>query len=130
MKEKIFDLNARRDQTAALIKLQDREFRITRVVIAARVLYSNYLSEVSSFFRDVKSLNEKEMTAQELEAKYNDFSQSVPERLSRIIEIILTSNGYEFDRLWWENNADTADMRDFIDLCMTKDAAEGSAKKK
>lgn len=130
MNEKLFDLNSRREQNAALIRIADKEFKITRVVIAARVLYSNYLSEVSSFFKDVENVNNQEMNAAELERKYSNFSSSVPSRLSEIVKIILSSNGYDYDAAWWDYNADTADLRDFIDCCMTKDNSAGKGSKK
>lgn len=130
MKEKLFDLNSRREATVAVVTLGDKTFRIARVVIAARVMYSNYLSTLASLLHDAQELNKGAMSAEELEEKYRDKVSNACSTLQEIVALILKSNGYEYDAAWWDNNSDIEDLRNFIDSCMSKDNREVKDKKK
>lgn len=129
MRERIFDLESRREAALAVIRLGGMEFRIVRVVIAARVMYSNYLSRVSQLFRDISDKEEAAKDAKGLMDRYGDFAQKAPDILMEIIQTILETNGIAFDRTWWERHSDVEDMRNFIDACMSK-GDDGKGKKK
>lgn len=129
MKERIFDLESRREAAVAVIRLGGMEFRIVRVVIAARVMYSNYLSRVAALFSDISAAEGGKVDAKALMDRYGDFAQKAPDILLEIIQAILETNGIAFDRTWWENHSDVEDMRNFIDACMSK-GDDGKGKKK
>ena len=44
--DRIFDLNDRQKCVTAVLKISDKEFRISRVVTGVRVIYSNMLTEM------------------------------------------------------------------------------------
>ena len=108
--EAIYDLNERKGCATAVIRVSDKEFRISRVVTGVRVLYSNMLTEMGAMLREVGSMDPK------LSA------------MDRCMELLLTRNGYGYDRSWWEDYTDEYDMRSFIEACLSKDA-KGSKKK-
>lgn len=116
---KLIDLNARRDQDVKQIALADKSFNIRRVVIAARVMYGNYLTTIANLLTDIERMNRGEVDARELEARYKDVAGDTPDLLLSIIEVILRGNSLEFDRAWWESSCDVQDMRAFIDACMS-----------
>lgn len=127
---KLIDLNARRDQEVRQIMLADASFNIRRVVIAARVMYGNYLATIADLMKDVEKMNRGELDARDLEARYKDVAGDTPDLLLSIIEVILRGNGLEFDRAWWEASCDVQDMRNFIDACMSSSTADKNDKKK
>lgn len=121
-KERLFDLNGRDGCAVAVIKLGDKEFRISRVVIAARVEYSNYLKTVSALLKeyaDLKDDDQAQVTA--MYEKYMSYAEGVPDLMKEIIQLLLEKNGYAFDEEWWDHNADLEDMRGFIDAALSKD---------
>ncbi len=129
MKEKLVDLNSRKDSTTAVVTLGDKTFRISRVVIAARVLYSNYLITIRDFFDGYSKVKNEEDERRLMES-YSSIAEKTNDRLLEIIELILVKNGYSFDKAWWEDNADIVDLRGFIDACISKDASSAGVKKK
>ena len=46
--DRIFDLNDRQKCVTAVLKISDKEFRISRVVTGVRVIYSNMLTDIYS----------------------------------------------------------------------------------
>lgn len=130
MKERIVDLNSRSGCTTAVITLGDKTFRISRVVIAARVKYANYLMEFSHLLDDASRIKDGDQKAMEaLNSKYQEFGELVPDILKSIIRLLLEKNGYEFSEEWWDENADIEDMRNFIDASLSKDTATVKKKK-
>ena len=127
--ERVFDLDAGR--TVAAVRLSGCEFRIARVVIAARVLYSNHLRTISSLLKDAGALEAGGMDAGELERRYSEYAERTPDVLLEVVRAILEPNGIAYDDAWWRTHADVADLRGFIDACMSKDADDrGKDKKK
>lgn len=47
-----------------------------------------------------------------------------------ILKELMTTNGYEYDPVWWERSTDPDDLNDFIIACMKKDASSANVKKK
>lgn len=131
--ERYFDLNGREKCITAVISAGDHSFRISRVVIAVRVLYSNHIKEMGDLLQRLSKLDAKDADseeAQRLSAEAEEFAKRKLDLYSKIISLLLEKNGYEYDREWWEENTDELDMRTFIEKCLTKDApADGSKKK-
>ena len=131
--ERYFDLNGREKCITAVISVGDHSFRISRVVIAVRVLYSNHIKEMGDLLQRLSKLDAKDADseeAQRLSAEAEEFAKRKLDLYSKIISLLLEKNGYAYDREWWEENTDELDMRTFIEKCLTKDApADGSKKK-
>ena len=129
--DRIFDLNDRQKCVTAVLKISDKEFRISRVVTGVRVIYSNMLTEMGEQLKAVGSLDTKTASKEEIQAaidKADAFKEKRTADQDRCLELLLVKNGYEFDRTWWEENADEYDVRCFIEACLSKDAS-GSKKK-
>lgn len=129
--EAIYDLNERKGCATAVIRVSDKEFRISRVVTGVRVLYSNMLTDMGAMLREVGSLDPKAATEDELKEALSKADAFKERRLSAMdlcMELLLTRNGYGYDRSWWEDYTDEYDMRSFIEVCLSKDA-KGSKKK-
>lgn len=129
--EVIYDLNERKGCATAVIRVSDKEFRISRVVTGVRVLYSNMLTEMGAMLMEVGSLDPKAATEDELKealSKADAFKERRLSAMDRCMELLLTRNGYGYDRSWWEGYTDEYDMRSFIEACLSKDA-KGSKKK-
>lgn len=131
MAERYFDLNGRENCVTAIITVSDREFRISRVVIAARVLYSNHIRKMGELLRRVARLGDDEDSAEAkaLAKEAENFASEKLDAYARIIRLILEKNGYEYSREWWEENTDEMDMRAFIEKCLMKDSPEADKKK-
>lgn len=135
MDERIVNLN-QAERLVVTVEVGDQRFSIRRVVTGARQLWSAFVVEstellemVAHYHRSVKDLRAKAgepdpsekikaLTA-EVEPKVEAFAAGKMGRLYRIIEILLTKNGYAFDRAWWDENTSETDCRDFIIEAMT-----------
>jgi hypothetical protein len=127
------------------IEVGERTFEIRRVVTGARRLWSafvaesqGYLAKIAEFDKDRQALEaqgekgEAEIIrlTEQISADVTAFADGKIERLFGILELLLTKNGYEFDRQWWVDNADETDYRSFILEALAKDTREGSSVKK
>lgn len=132
MQERIFDLNGRDNCVTATIKVADQAFRVNRVVTGVRVLYSNYLMEMGRLMQEVGKIDAEDASCEEdtvaLRAKVDDFSRRKGEVYDEILTLLLTRNGYVYDKAWWEANTDEMDVRAFIDACVSKDAPDTKKK--
>lgn len=129
--QKYYDLNGREKSVKALVKISDKSFEIDRVVIAARVLYSNLLCKMGNYLKEASQCNDK--TPEEIEVltkKIETFQQEKMETYNEVIRLLLEKNGYLFDLIWWEKNTDELDIRAFIETCMIKDSENKNLKKK
>lgn len=125
MGERLFDLNDRQKCVTAVIRVSDKEFRISRVVTGVRVLYSNMLTEMGEQLKAVGNIDSKKATQEEIQAaleKADGFERKRKADIDRCLELILTKNGHEYDRQWWQDNTDEYDVRCFIEACLSKDA--------
>lgn len=89
------------------------------------------LTEMGAMLREVGSLDPKAATEDELKealSKADAFKERRLSAMDRCMELLLTRNGYGYDRSWWEGYTDEYDMRSFIEACLSKDA-KGSKKK-
>ena len=131
MKERYFDLNGREDCVTAIISISGMTFRISRVVIAVRTLYSNHLIEMGDMLRKLSALDETDKEgAERLLAESTDFGKRKRDLYERLIRLLLEKNGYDFDKAWWDENTDEMDRRLFIERCLMKDSEAPSKNKK
>lgn len=131
MGERLYDLNDRQKCVTAVIRVSDKEYRISRVVTGVRVLYSNMLTEMGEHLKGVGDLDPEKATREEVQAAIDSadrFEKKRKEDLDRCMDLLLTKNGHVYDRQWWGDNADEYDIRSFIEACLSKDAS-GSKKK-
>lgn len=125
MSDVYYDLNGRENCNTAVISIADRQFRIDRVVIGARVIYSNHLKRMGMLLEEVGSSNENDEEAmRKLIDKAEAFQQEKMDVYAKVLRLILSKNGYEYDAAWWEENTDEIDQRTFIEKCMMKDNAK------
>jgi hypothetical protein len=119
------------------IEVGDRRFSIRRVVTGVRQLWSAFVVEFMSYIERVYAYDEavKKLRASgkpdavaeikrltdEINSEVDGFSTRKVDALLRIIELLLTKNGYEFEREWWIENAEEADYKDFITTALEKD---------
>jgi len=114
------------------------KFRIRRVVTGVRQLYGDLVAQMGEELLRVGELQDLmktgdeaaiERRASELAARVNEFAEVRKSATSRILELLLSKNGYNYDAQWWEENADQQDVQGFIAECLRKDVAEGDEKK-
>ena len=131
--ERYYDLNGREKCVTAVITIGKETFRISRVVIATRVLYSNHIKEMGELLQRLSRLESKNADTEEarrLTAEAEEFAKRKLELYGKIIRLLLEKNGYTYDAEWWKENTDELDMRSFIEKCLMKDApADGNKKK-
>lgn len=130
MREKFYDLNGRENCVTARIKIGDKEFKISRVVTGARVLYAGYLNEVSQLLKESEAANKDRDKAKlnEVIEKVNAFADRKKELFDEVLTLLLEKNGYEYDKDWWLKNTDEMDVNAFIEKAMTKDATNSKKK--
>jgi hypothetical protein len=102
-------------------------------VLKARQLYGEYLMMAGSYMSkigeaqeavkgdDVKKL--EEINAM-MEKAIETYAFQKADFIERMLEVILTKNGYEYNRTWWEENTDYQVMEQFIFQAMKKDDPE------
>lgn len=128
--ERYFDLNGRENSITAKIKVADKEFKINRVVIAVRVLYSNHLIKMGELFKETGQLDEKNINELDsLNEKINEFNEDKIQTYEKILTLLLEKNGYRYEKQWWNENTDELDIRSFIDSCLSKDVVNNNKKK-
>jgi hypothetical protein len=128
--EKYFDLNGRENTITAKIKVSDTTFKINRVVIAVRVLYSNHLKKMGELIKKVGNLDEKDSKAlNSINESIEEFNSEKEAIYDKILKLLLEKNGYSYDKSWWQENADEMDIRNFIETCSSKDVTKTNKKK-
>lgn len=130
--DRIYDLNERRKCVTAVLNVSGKEFRISRVVTGVRVLYANFLTQMGEILKEISTLDTQNADPEEIKnaiAKAEAFKETREETTERCLELLLSKNGYDYDKAWWAENADDYDIRAFIEICLSKDA-DGSKKKK
>nr|WP_321265212.1 hypothetical protein [uncultured Sphaerochaeta sp.] len=132
MKERLYDLNGRENCMTAAIKVSDKTFRISRVVTGVRLMYANHLKQMGEMLRTISTIDvstpEGIARAAEQEAAVDQFMLDKKQAYEDILTLLLTKNGYEYDKAWWESNTDEFDIRSFIEACLSKDAGEQKKK--
>lgn len=125
---------------SVIIPMGDREFKISRLTLQISKLYGEYLIECGEYAKKVAStklladesndLPGLEKLSEEMTKLIEAFAISKAERIDRMLSLILEKNGYEYDKKWWEENADYRTMEQFIFYALKKDEDEKEPKKK
>lgn len=122
-------------RVAVDLRLGDATFRITRVVVAVRHIYGEFLKEGGALMGKVARVQELEESfseasgedatreIEEISKEIEHYSAQKIDLLLTCIEYLLIRNGYEFDREWWIQNGDEMDYQGFIVECVMKDSA-------
>ncbi len=128
--ERVFDLNGRDQCVTAKITIADQTFKISRVVTAVRVMYANHLKRMGELLKRTGEVsdNPDDESIKMLKDDVDEFQSDRETLYDQLLSLILSRNGYEYDKTWWQNNTDDTDVRAFIETCLSKDAP--SVKKK
>lgn len=124
------------------IEVAGVSFQITRVVIGARKLFGELMQDMGKYLELTGKLEEKfshigedpenrkalDEEIKQVSKEIEEFSEDKLNRYMEIIRILLEKNGYTFDRDWWIENCEQADLQFFINEAMNKDV-DGSKKK-
>ena len=138
MAERIVDLD-NSSRVAVTLQLAGKSFTIRRIVTGAHRLWLAFVQETVTNLERIDAyqeavakmpsdLEEIQKQTEEITREIDAFAESKLERLLGIIELLLTKNGYAFDREWWIDNAGEEDYREFITQVMLKDQEPGTKK--
>jgi hypothetical protein len=98
------------NRNTASVEFQDQVFEIKIIPIFAEYL-------ISEHDKCDKEFQKKDPTEEEV---YAHVQESI-DYLLKITEVILLANGYEFNKKWWKENADSRTLVEFIANCKLKD---------
>ncbi len=128
---------------AVTLQVAGKSYTIRRIVTGVHQLWAAYVKETTEMLEAIGAYQKAEAAAgaepdeetrkrlakelEELSASGDAFYQSKLQRLLRILELLLTKNGYAFDREWWIENAGEADYKEFIIEALSRESA-GSKK--
>jgi hypothetical protein len=131
--ERVVNLDAT-PRPVVTLQVAGQSFTIRRVVTGVHRLWSAYvresvelLDQVDQYSKQNPDAEEVKRQLSELTAQVDEFYRTKVERMLQIIELLLTKNGYPFDRDWWIDNAGEEDYREFIIEVLNR-ATEGAKK--
>jgi len=127
-------------RSTVTLEIAGQSFTIRRVVTGAQQLWTTFVKESMAYLEKIdvyqkvaaETKGQKELAklTEDISREIDEFAENKIDRLLDILELLLTKNGYDFDRQWWIENADEADYREFIMKSMMKDQKDGNVKKK
>jgi hypothetical protein len=134
MSERVVNLDNSPRPSVTLV-VAGESFTIRRVVTGVNQLWSAFVQETATAIEESEAYNKARREAREkqdaeagakldadLEGLLARFDAlNAPDRLLPVIELLLTKNGYAFDRQWWVNNAGPEDYREFITEVLTRE---------
>lgn len=129
MTERLINLD-NSPRAAVTLQIAGESFTVRRVVTGAQQLWAAFVRESAEYLEKIdayqkavvgKSVEEAERLTEEIAREVDGFADSKLDRLLGIIELLLTKNGYQFNRQWWIDNAGEEDYREFITTVMLKD---------
>lgn len=112
--------------------IRGREFDITFVNNFVREKYNEMLqlvddlSDLPDEVEEIKSEDRAEMKRgfRELKKRQRKLVRDIADVRHVMLEEILTTNGYEFDREWWRRKTDADDINNFVFDCIQKDVTK------
>jgi hypothetical protein len=131
---------AQQNRPEVTLSLSGQSWTIRRVVLATYQYYQVIIKSATDAQERFSELRDRltsgaaddtDITAMQQEIV--DEAEKRQEMTYRCIESILTANGYEFDREWWDANSDRHEQHGFIAAALNKDmqgVSGGSSKKK
>jgi len=134
MSERIVNLD-NTPRSAVTLQIAGVSFVIRRVVTGAQQLWAAFVRESKEYVDKVLEYlkatagkmppEELARRTEELAGEVDAFAARKLERYLGIIELLLTRNGYGFQRQWWIDNAGEDDYREFIGAAIVKDHEGG-----
>lgn len=128
--EKFIDLANRDNCVTAVITIADKEFRITRVVNAVRVAFSNHIVKMGQMLKMLSSKIDNEGKLKKFEQRVDEFAKNKEETYDKLLTWLLEANGYKYDKQWWMEHTTEDEIRLFIESCLNKDVKDEDVKKK
>jgi hypothetical protein len=134
---KIVNLDDERNSVS--ITVEGKVFEIKRLVLKAKQLYGEYLVMSGEYLNGIneaqkamesKDVEEMKRINAKLEKDIEDYAYKKADFIEKLLEVILTKNGYTYDREWWEENTDYQIMEKFIFTALKKDDPEKVDNKK
>lgn len=106
------------------LEIGDKQFRIAKVVTGVRQLYGRLLTDSGEALQKLATIQAEDdpEIIQQIAVEIEAFAEEKQRELDAILELLLTKNGYEFDREWWRANTDETDVKWFIVESINKDA--------
>ena len=134
---KIVNLDDERNSVS--ITVEGKVFEIKRLVLKAKQLYGEYLVMSGEYLNGIneaqkamesKDVEEMKRINAKLEKDVEEYAYKKADFIEKLLEVILTKNGYTYDREWWEENTDYQIMEQFIFTALKKDDPEKVDNKK
>jgi hypothetical protein len=134
---KIVNLDDERNSVS--ITVEGKVFEIKRLVLKAKQLYGEYLVMSGEYLNGIneaqkamesEDIEEMKRINAKLEKDIEDYAYKKADFIEKLLEVILTKNGYTYDREWWEENTDYQIMEQFIFTALKKDDPEKVDNKK
>jgi len=120
--ERVVNLDDKRNTVT--IEVGGNAFKISRIPLRLNRMYGEYLTRICKYLDQIKETEEEA-----LGDLAESFALDKADAIEKMLEYVLTSNGIEYNRDWWEDNADYTDMETFIVEAMKKDQAPEGKKK-
>jgi hypothetical protein len=131
---------AQQTRPEVTLSLSGQSWTIRRVVLATHQYYQMLLKSATDAQEKFADLRQRladglagDNDVAEMQQQISDDAAQRQELTYQCIESILTANGYEFDRGWWDANSDRHEQHGFIAAALNKDMqgmGAGSSKKK
>jgi hypothetical protein len=129
---------AQQNRPEVTLSLSGQSWTIRRVVLATYQLYQLIITSATGAQDRFSELRERltsgaadDTDIAAMQQQIADEGEERQELTYRCIESILTANGYEFDREWWDANSDRHEQHGFIAAALNKDMqGVGTSKKK
>ncbi len=107
------------DRKTIDIAVVDQVYKISFVSVYARKLAAEFQEALTKLI-NIQQAEEAERERLLDELDKDELTRQANTR-DEIIQVILESNGYEYDQDWWERNTSYGDQNEFIQFCMMKD---------
>ena len=132
------DLFESQERKTLTITAGEKTFVIRKVVMAVMKLHNKRIAVLKD---RVKLAGEMEKKPEEASKDYDKRMETVMGKIAKtnqeeeeiideMMERILTVNGNEYDKAWWEENADEKERNAFIEAALNKDNAPGTGTEK
>ncbi len=115
------------DRKAIDIAVADKVFKISFVSIYARKCAADFQKTVAEFI-DIQLIEDDKQREEEMDKLNNDEINAKIALREEIIQHVLESNGYTYDKDWWEKHTTSHDQNEFVQFCLMKDIVEDKKK--
>jgi len=124
------DLNKAKGRETIEITVEKKRFRIVRVVTGVRQIYADYMQKSAEALSGIETIDQFDGESESdhierlnrITESVNSFTKEREEIYFKMLDLILSRNGYSLDQSWWLKNTDEFDRQQFIEICLTKDS--------